>query len=107
MWRLCIEKPFLNVQKIFPTKQRDVAKIIDSVKADRNIKRVMIFGSSVTSACNPWSDIDVYYEKEQNLKYPVVICESGLDKWSNFDADDNLMREISRTGVVVYERDAS
>ena len=30
------------------------------------INKIIIFGSSVTSACNPWSDIDIYIDFGEN-----------------------------------------
>lgn len=55
----------MNANKIFPTQQRDVKKIIDACSQDSNITKIIIFVSSITSARNPWSDIDVYVEMKE------------------------------------------
>ena len=104
MWRVCSE-PFMNDKYIFPTQQRDVYKIIEECKKDENITKVIIFGSSVTSLCNPWSDIDVYMEMKEEKLMPVFRLEVPVDKWNNFMVDEDLMEEINEKGVIVYERD--
>lgn len=106
MWKVCVKEPYMNVEKIFPTQQKDVGKIIRVWKEDENIRKIIIFGSSVTSACNPWSDIDIYVEMQEKKKRPAVgIKEVPLDIWTNYDVDEELRKEIMEKGVVVYERD--
>ena len=105
MWNVC-SKPFKNAEYVFPTQQNDVFKIISAAKKDPNIKKVIVFGSSVTSACNPWSDIDVYFELNEDNPANIDVCgiEVPVDKWDNFSVDERLRKEIDETGVVVYEK---
>lgn len=105
MWKL-VSKNFQNARHIFPTKQRHVADMVEVCRRDPNVKKAVVFGSSVTAACNPWSDIDIYFElaeKRPNLPtYPsgTVVW----DKWTNFSVSEELMKEIQEKGVTVYER---
>ena len=105
MWKL-VSKNFLNARRIFPTKQRHVADMVEICRKDANVRKAIVFGSSVTAACNPWSDIDIYFEldeKRENLPtYPshTVVW----DKWTNFSVSEELLKEIKHTGVTVYER---
>lgn len=103
---LAVTKPFKNINRIFPTQQADIAKMIDVCKKIPNIRKIIIFGSSVTPLCNPWSDIDIYFETQEEMKrFPSIASHTAVfDKWDNYSVDDNLMDEINRTGVVVYER---
>ena len=105
MWKL-IDRDFLNARYIFPTKQRDVADMVDVCRRDPNVKRAIVFGSSVTSACNPWSDIDIYFELEQRKpNLPTYPSPTAVwDKWTNFTVSPELLAEIESKGVVVYER---
>ena len=105
LWN-AVAKPFKNIHRIFPTQQAEIAKMIDVCKAIPNIKRIIIFGSSITPQCNPWSDIDIFFDLSQEMtKLPVVKdTETVWDKWDTFSVDKNLLDEILRTGVVVYER---
>ncbi|WP_297569147.1 nucleotidyltransferase domain-containing protein [uncultured Anaerovibrio sp.] len=105
LWN-AVAKPFKNIHRIFPTQQIEVGKMIDVCKKIPNVKRIVIFGSSVTPQCNPWSDIDIYFELASEMqKLPVVNdTEAIWDKWDTFSVDDELLSTIMRTGVVVYER---
>lgn len=104
MWKV-FSDPFMNDSKIFPTQQKDVKKIIDAYSKDSNVTKLIIFGSSVTSACNPWSDIDLYAELIENKNLPNVgLQDVALDAWTNYTVDSALMQEINKKGVVVYER---
>ncbi len=105
MW-LAMTKPFKNINFIFPTKQPDVIKMIDVCQKDNNIKKIVIFGSSTTSLCNPWSDIDIYFEfKKEPNSYPSIKSKTAVfDKCDNFNVDDALLEEINKKGVIVYEQ---
>ena len=103
MWN-AVTKPFRNIHRIFPTKQQAVYDLIEVCRKDSNIKKIVIFGSSITSACNPWSDIDVYFEMEKLPRhYPIIgNPHQVFDKWCNFTVSEKLMTEINKKGVVVY-----
>ncbi|WP_083504310.1 nucleotidyltransferase domain-containing protein [Acetivibrio ethanolgignens] len=51
---------------------------------------MVVFGSSVTSACNPWSDIDIYVEldKDEVIRAPKVGVP--VDVFTNFEVDTRL-----------------
>lgn len=57
------------------------------------MKRIIIFGSSVTSACNPWSDIDVFVELDKDARLEKPQTGVPIDLWTNYDVDDRLMQE--------------
>lgn len=105
LWK-AFAKPYKNINRIFPTKQKDVGEMVEVCKKDENIQKVIVFGSSVTPLCNPWSDIDIYFEmKEPRSNFPSTGSRTAIfDKWDNFSVDDDLMHEIATKGVVVYER---
>ncbi len=107
MWNTVIKNPFLNCNLIFPTQQKDVATIVSSYSKDDNIQKIIIFGSSVTCLCNPWSDIDLYVEMKEKRRLGAFgsEVEAPLDKWTNFTVDEDLLEKILNTGVVVFDRD--
>lgn len=104
MWKIVTDEAYLNQELIFPTQQRDVNTLIQYFQKIPEIKQVRIFGSSVTSACNPWSDIDVFLDMSEYVPLRAPRVAVPVDLWTNFDADDRFMREIEEKGVVVYER---
>lgn len=108
MWKNVLKDlTFDNVRLIFPLKQKAVYEMIQICKKEPNVRKIIIFGSSVTSACNPWSDIDIYFEIDKPVNnLPLVPHDNqDWDRWSNFSVDENLKNEILKTGVLVYDRD--
>lgn len=104
LWKICTKKEYENKELIFPTQQNDVGTIVELWSINQSVEKIVIFGSSVTSACNPWSDIDVYVVllEECHLRKPKLSVP--IDLWTNFDVDDRLLAEINEKGVVVFER---
>ena len=97
-------EPFLNAELIFPTQQRDVKIVIDSLSKYREVKAIIIFGSSVTPLCNPWSDIDIFIECAEGFHRPPIHTEAPLDIWTSDMVDEDLLSEILSKGVLVYEQ---
>ena len=102
-----MEEAYLkNIQRIFPSKQDDVRKMVEVCQNEKNVKKIIIFGSATTNKCNSESDIDIFYEFEQEPNaYPSTKSNSAIfDKWDNFNVDDRMLEEIRQNGVLVYER---
>lgn len=104
MWKICTKKEYENKELIFPTQQNDVGTIVELWSINQYVKKIVIFGSSVTSACNPWSDIDVYVVLQEECRLRKPKLSVPIDLWTNFDIDDRLLAEINEKGVVVFER---
>ena len=104
-WKICIPNPFQNCQRIYPIQQKKVSRLIDELtKNDANIKKIIIFGSSVTSRCHVGSDVDVYVETNAEPKDLIKdFVPFAYDLWTDMTADQRLKTEILKTGVVVYE----
>ena len=48
MWKICIPEPFMNCEKIYPIQQKKVKRLIDILSNNSNVKKIIIFGSSVS-----------------------------------------------------------
>lgn len=111
MWDLINEKnaDIINIRQIYPTQQEDVSRILKGILRTGKAKKVIIFGSSISCRCNVWSDIDVYCELTENFEFTEpyseceVLPENSTDLWTNYMVDAALLKEINRTGVIVYE----
>lgn len=111
MWNLINQKnsDIQNIRKVFPTQQEDVAMLVRAIKKTGIAKKIVIFGSSVRSVCNPWSDIDIYceidkpFEPQEPYRFFDHALDVSIDLWDNFSVDARLMKEIQETGVIVYE----
>ena len=102
-WKICIDTPFLNCERIYPIQQRKVKAIIEQALQDPDVQRIIIFGSSVTQACHIGSDVDVYFEMSDNHVPRFEDLDFEYDVWTNFTVDNRLKEEIAKKGVVVYD----
>lgn len=110
MWRQTrfVSSPYKNVEKIHPLKQHIVEELIAHCKAHYpSITRIIIFGSSVTSRCNPWSDLDIYLEGVERGEGFIPPQNDAYDIWyaSDLTPENSLSSEIKTKGVVVYGAD--
>lgn len=101
-WRVCIDRPFEECQRIYPTQQRKVRELIDDVARDSAVQSITVFGSSVTDRCHRGSDVDVYVEMADDHSPVFGQHDFSFDLWTNYTADHRLKSEISKTGVRVY-----
>lgn len=109
------------LHKIHPFKQNEVARLIQICENSQLVKKVVVFGSAITIACMPSSDIDIAIDWhckayttdgilspdlmetmqriQKNSQYNVDILQ--LQDWHRFDK--SLQNSISE-GVLIYER---
>lgn len=101
-YKICIQKPFKNCQKIYPIQQKKVRALLDELEQNKNVNKVIIFGSSVTNRCHIGSDIDIYVDLNKNSNPLTRQYDFEYDLWNNFTVDERLKNEINKKGVVVY-----
>lgn len=108
MYKICIEDPFQNCDKIYPIQQRKVKALLEVLKRKDTVQKVIIFGSTVNGGCHVGSDVDLYVELSSETKHLVdeamMFC---FDLWTNYSVDERLLQEILKTGVIVYERNSN
>lgn len=97
---------FPDANRVHPLMQGRVEKLIYELAKDQNIRRVILFGSSLEFRCNSASDMDIYIEKfdsGKKLEYvPELDCE--IDIVTNLSHDNRLYHEIEQTGLLLFER---
>lgn len=103
-FNVVINEPFKNCEHIYPIQQRKVKEFIEYLKENKNVKSIIIFGSSVTTACHIGSDVDIYVTLSKKEKIINKYFDFLYDLWTNFSADENLKKEIFKKGVIVYEQ---
>ena len=105
-WRGCIQDPFENCEKIYPIQQKKVKQMINNIKEDSNVEKIVVFGSSVQDTCHMGSDVDFYIVLKQDQKITFKETLSFMyDIWTNYTVDSRMYEEITKKGVTVYERD--
>ena len=104
-WRVCIQDPFKNCEKIYPIQQKKVKQMINNIKEDSNVEKIVVFGSSVQDTCHMGSDVDFYIVLKQDQKITFKETLSFMyDIWTNYTVDSRMYEEITKKGVTVYER---
>lgn len=97
---------FQNANRVHPLMQKRVERLICELKKDSNIRKLVLYGSSLEFRCSSFSDIDIYIEKYDSgkkLKFlPELDCE--VDIITNLQPDNRLYREIESTGLLLFER---
>lgn len=73
---------FQKANHVHPLMQRRVEKLISYFQKDNNVKKLVLFGSSLKFCCNSGSDIDLYLEKyDKDRKtgpLPELDCEVDI-----------------------------
>ena len=88
---------FQDANRVHPLMQKRVERLIREFAKDPNIRKVILFGSSLEFRCNSASDIDLYIEKYDSDK-------KLIDLISNLSPASRLYKEIEQTGLLLYER---
>lgn len=109
-----------NIQYINPLKQELVNKIVERAEQDIYVRKIIVFGSSITSRCNPYSDLDLcidwaikshdedgVYVRETLpfMKFVSVISRGNVDILSYDDINNHDIKKCIDEGIVVYEYD--
>ena len=103
-YKIVIKQPFKNCEYIYPIQQRKIKELVEYLKINKNVKSIIIFGSSVNDKCHIGSDVDIYVILEKEEKIIDKYFNFVFDLWTNFTADERLKEEIKKKGVIVYEQ---
>lgn len=108
MWDFPVKEGicFKHCNRVHPLMQERVQQVLEQLKKDENIQKIVLFGSSLEFRCSSYSDLDLYIEKKNPgipLKQePVLDCE--LDLIMDLGHENRLYSEIDRTGLLLFER---
>ncbi len=104
-----------NIDKVNAIKRDEVSRALKYLAEndlDRIVKRVTIFGSSVTDKCRADSDIDICIDTDTDIKDRRLLrIDIGLSKELDSEYDlliysrlgEKFKDIIRRKGVIVYE----
>ena len=109
---------FNHVNKIHPIKQDIVKKIVQAARDDKNVKRIIIFGSSIRYDCDMTSDLDICIDWQNdcydadgvlrpftgNMRKAISAITKGRADVVNYGyLDDTVLKDVVKEGIVVYE----
>ena len=92
-------------------KQKQVAAIYDRARDFDIIRKIIIFGSSVTAKCNIDSDLDMCIDADTSNGLKVYemqkafgeVCDWNCDILMYQNIGPKLRDTVQREGVVIYE----
>lgn len=101
-----------NIRRIYPLKQRTVAKIYEAALNHEVIRKIYVFGSSVTGRCNIDSDLDICIDADTSDGMKIYhmqkevgdICDWNCDIVMYSNIGERLKKTIQEEGVVIYEQ---
>lgn len=101
-----------NICLVNELKRNQVESCINVVSKYGFVKRLIIFGSSVTGNCTEESDIDLCLDIEGTTKglhtYNLRVelnkaCDHNCDILTYHKLDSKIKDEVNNKGVIVYE----
>ncbi len=100
-----------NIDRIYPLKQKQVSEICSLASRFPAVRKIVVFGSSVTPKCNIDSDLDLCIDADISDGLKIYEIQNAIGKICDWNCDiimfsnmGNTLREtIQREGVVVYE----
>ena len=100
-----------NIDRIYPLKQSQVAKIYSQAGHFPIIRRIIVFGSSVTPRCHIDSDLDICVDADTSDGMKIFemqkaigdACDWNCDIVMYADTGSSLKETVNREGVVIYE----
>ena len=104
--------PARNLEKIHRRKRATVRDCVGIATRNKEIRRMIVFGSSVTDQCGENSDLDICLDiaggaKKRSVFESVadmsVLCGGACDILIYSRLSEPLKGTIERKGVVVYE----
>lgn len=110
-----VESPYA-LQHIYPIKQRALAYILDHLPDE--IRKVYVFGSSLTLDCGTESDIDllIIADKTEQLYKELskiikaidtevdLIIKTEAEFQENLADTSSICTVVNREGLLIYER---
>lgn len=105
-----------NIDRVSKVKREKVLRALEFVERENVggvVDKVILFGSSITSACTEESDIDVCFVSKYDAKNEEFFRIFGGFEIASGDVCDvvvydkvgeKLREEIDKKGVVMYER---
>lgn len=109
---------FRHVNRIHPIKQKQVEEIVAVARDDQEVKRLIIFGSSIRYDCDITSDLDICidwkndcYDADgvlkpftRNMRRAISRITKGKADVVNYDyLEGTAIENAAKEGVVVYE----
>ena len=107
------DSEYYEAKRIYPLKQKIVKELYDALSKRKEIKKLILFGSSINITCTKNSDVDLAVELfDPTLENKNIISEI-VQNITNYNSDiiwvdsldkESLIYKRILRGVVLYEQ---
>ena len=109
-----LETDCKNIDRVYPLKQKQISEIAKRAGLFPIVRKITVFGSSVTAKCNIDSDLDLCIEADMSDGLKIFemqkafgeACDWKIDIVMYSDIGKALRETVLREGVVIYEQPA-
>ena len=106
-----VETDCKNIDRIYPLKQKQISEIYKKAALFPIIRKITVFGSSVTAKCNVDSDLDLCIDADTTNGLKIYEMQKAFGEACDWNCNivmysdiGNTLREtVLREGVVIYE----
>ncbi len=103
-----------TISRIYPLKQQQVSRIYALAGSYPIVRKIIVFGSSVTPRCTVDSDLDLCVDADVSDGMKVFelqkaigeVCEWNCDILMYANIGSSLRETVLKEGVVIYEQSA-
>ncbi|MCD7709107.1 MAG: nucleotidyltransferase domain-containing protein [Clostridiales bacterium] len=101
-----------NLSKVNSLKRNQIEQVITSADRSGVVRRLIVFGSSVTDYCTQESDVDLCFDTTCNIEdrriFDLIVdadkaCEYNCDILFYNDLRGKIKQEVDQKGEIVYE----
>lgn len=81
-WKIVVPGTFpFDMRRVHPWQQRYISEVYNLAKDIPTIKKLVLFGSSITPFCTMHSDLDIAFEGDLGEAYLPILhsCPNGVD----------------------------
>lgn len=101
-----------NIYRVYPLKQKIATQLYKIGREYKEIKKIYIFGSSVTSRCHIDSDVDICIDADVSDGMKIFEIQSKIGNICDWNCDiimysnlgNRLKETIEKEGVIIYEQ---
>lgn len=101
-----VNKDFINVEYINTLGQSRVSKLIDELKEDKNVLKIVVYGAFLEQKWSTEDSLDIYLELKEDERPMFYSMQTyNMSFITNFSEDYQMeIGHINLHGVTVYEQ---
>ena len=100
---IVVSDDYIDMSKIYPTKQKAVKNIVDQLRSEVSLDKLILFGSSITMRCHKDSDLDFCVGLKQSTVEIKNEISEKIQEACNWSADILWLDRISAEDRIYHD----